>query len=66
MLRERLQWHTNIPTGIGSGRADIRYKAHALLHSERLTQPSWAAACSALSRTFTITGDLGTESRIPT
>ena len=63
-LRSKLQWHLNLPAGVGSGRADVRYKAHALLHSERLMQPSWSQACSALSSTFSITGDLGTESRL--
>ena len=55
-LQGKLRWHVNLPSGVGSGRADVRYKAHALLHGERLMQPTWKSA--ALART------LGTESRI--
>lgn len=61
-LAPKLKLQLNMPTGVGSGRADIRYKTHAAVHSERLTAPSWRGACELLSSTFTNTGDLGTES----
>ena len=64
MLSERLRWHVNLPTAVGSARADVRYKCHAVLHGERLFQPSWERACVALGSVFSITGDLGTESRL--
>ena len=63
LLRPRLQWRCNVPAGVGSGRADVTHKGHALLHSERLTQPSWRLAARALNNCFSITSDLGTESR---
>eukprot|EP00969_Alexandrium_andersonii_P190844 8431098-Alexandrium_andersonii.AAC.1 len=54
-----------MPVGVGSGRADLRYKVHALLHSQRLSTESWADAVCLLNSTFSWTGDLGTEARLP-
>eukprot|EP00969_Alexandrium_andersonii_P161791 7151059-Alexandrium_andersonii.AAC.1 len=54
-----------MPVGVGSGRADARYKVHALLHSERLASESWGDAVRLMNSTFSWTGDLGTESRLP-
>ncbi len=64
VLRAKLIKHLGMPTAIGSGRCDIRYKAHALIHGERLQQKSWKSALAALHGTFTYTCDLGTESRL--
>lgn len=48
--------------GIGSGRASLARKVHALTHSVKMQAPTWAAAADILSATVTWTGDLGTES----
>jgi len=50
-----------VPTGTGSGRSGLQYKAHATLHAQRLVTKSWSAACQMLNATFTNTGDMGTE-----
>eukprot|EP00969_Alexandrium_andersonii_P042588 1868470-Alexandrium_andersonii.AAC.1 len=54
-----------LPCAVGSGRADVRYKAHALCHSERLTSTSWSETLQLLNSTFSLTGDLGTERVLP-
>ena len=49
---------------VGSGRADVRYKLHSLVHSERLATLSWTSAVRKVNSAFTICGDMGTESRL--
>ncbi|CAK0800961.1 unnamed protein product, partial [Prorocentrum cordatum] len=62
-LRAVFKLRLNMPTAVGSGRADVRYKAHAMLHGERLTAPSWRAACSLSNSMFTLTGFRVTNGR---
>jgi hypothetical protein len=63
-LSPRLCLTQGVPTGLGSGRSKLRHKVQALLHATKLMTQTWPEACSLLSRTFSFTGDLGTESRI--
>ena len=53
------------PVGIGSGRASLAAKAHALCHATRLMTDSWRSVASLLNGVFSWTGDLGTESHFP-
>lgn len=50
---------------VGSGRADLRYKVHALVHSVRLVSNSWAFAVRMTNATFSVAGDMGTASLTP-
>ena len=50
------------PVGVGSGKASVRRKVHAVVHSERLQSVSWPAAVKMVNHNMTWTGDCGTES----
>lgn len=54
------------PTGTGGARNGIRYKTHALLHSNRLMTQSWQEAAERMCASFSNTGDLGTEPKFST
>ena len=54
----------NLPVAFGSGKAGIRNKLHALVHSERLFSWSWAATATRVSSSFCLMRDLGCESSI--
>jgi hypothetical protein len=54
-----------MPVAVGSGRADVRYKLHSLVHSQRIASCSWLSTVALVNSTFSITGDMGTESRLP-
>ena len=55
-----------VPTGLGSGRASVARKMHALAHSTRLYAPSWRHTAALLrDPTVAITGDQGVESLLP-
>ena len=61
-LQALLQLRQAVPTGVGSGRKDLVHKIHGMIHSARLTCPSWKATAAAISGTVTIVGDLGEAS----
>ena len=61
-LAALLPFRQGPPTAVGSGRASLRRKAHALCHSVHLESDSWPSAVRLLNSTVTFTGDLGTES----
>lgn len=61
-LPERLHRVAGVPTAVAAGRAGLRYKLRAMLHSMRLTSPTWAAVARLANSAFPSTGDLGTES----
>lgn len=50
-----------VPTAVGSGRASLQHKMHALVHAERLRQKSWGDTITAINATLTFTGDLGSK-----
>ncbi len=52
-----------VPCAVGSGRASVAHKVHAVFHSLRLVTNTLAEAVQALNSTLTFTGDLGTESQ---
>ena len=62
----RLRLTAGVPTAVGSGRAGLLRKLHALIHSARLVSPSWAAAVRLLNSTFSFCRDLGVESGLTT
>ena len=63
-LAKKLRLRLALPTAVGAGRAGIRHKLHSLVHGERMTSPSWPSAVTLMNSTFSITGDMGTESHI--
>lgn len=63
-LAPQLQLQQGVPTGVGSGRASLQHKVHALAHAERLRQVSWQRVAQAFNSTITFTGDLGVECKI--
>ena len=63
-LCAKLVMTEGVPCGVGSGKASLRHKLHALMHSHRLISSSWDEAIQLVASTCTWTGDLGTESRI--
>lgn len=63
-LAPLLQIRQAPPVALGSGRASLKHKTHAVLHGERLCSKSWQSAIQAVHSTLTWTGDLGTESGI--
>ena len=62
LLRKLLHLEQGAPTGVGSGRKDLKHKIHAWTHSEKLTAPSWKAAAKSMCSTFAIVGGLGEAS----
>ena len=50
------------PAAVGSGRAGLVHKVHAIAHSTRLAAPDWKTTCDMLNGTLTWTADLGVES----
>ena len=63
-LEKLLMLRQSLPVAVGSGKASLRHKLHALVHLEGMTSESWKSAAALLSSTFSFTGDLGTESHI--
>ena len=63
-LQPRLQLLPGVPTAVGSGRASVPHKIRTAAHSQRLEANSWAQVAVLMNSTFSLTGDLGTESRI--
>ena len=61
-LASSLVWKAGVPVVVGSGRASIRRKVHAVAHSERLKCKSWPDAVELPNAIVSWTGDLGTES----
>lgn len=49
---------------MGSGRASIVYKLHAVIHSLRLQTNSWRQAVCLVNSVLSWTGDLGTEQHV--
>ena len=62
ILSKRLQRVACVPTAVVAGRAGLRYKVRAMLHSIRLVSPSWMHTARLACSSFSNTGDLGTES----
>ena len=58
-LRSVLKLEQGTPVGIGSGKASLKYKMRACVHSVKLTAQSWMRACEQMCRTATWVGDLG-------
>ena len=54
-----------MPVAVGSGRADVRYKLHSIVHAEKLISKSWHSTVSMVNAMFSLCGDMGTESRLP-
>ncbi len=65
-LADKLELVEFPPAAVGSGRANLGCKFHALAHSTRLMAESWSEASQLLSCIVTFTGDLGTEARFHT
>eukprot|EP00969_Alexandrium_andersonii_P373430 15484024-Alexandrium_andersonii.AAC.1 len=65
VLVARLPIQAQVPTALGSGRANIFAKTHALIHACRMICPSWLACVRVLNSVVSFTGDLGPESRLP-
>ena len=63
-LSKSLRKVLSVPVAVGSGKAGIRHKLHALVHSERIYSWSLGAAAAMVSRSFSWTGDLGCESSV--
>ena len=63
-LQPRLQLLPGVPTAVGSGRASVPHKIRAVAHSQRLEVNSWGQVAVLMNSTFSLTGDLGTESRV--
>ena len=61
-LAESLCVVQGTPAAVGSGRAGLLHKVHALAHSTRLSAPDWKSTCDMLNGTLTWTADLGVES----
>ena len=61
-LSNILQWEQGPAVGVGSGKAGLFYKLHALLHARRLVSTSWEATAQSFHSTISFTGDLGVES----
>ena len=41
----------SVPARVGSGRKSVKYRAHALIHGQRLVSPSWAASEAVFNST---------------
>jgi hypothetical protein len=65
LLTKALQLVPQLPTALGSGRANIIAKCHCLAHACRLMTPSWKACAAYLNSSVSFTGDLGVESHLP-
>ena len=57
-----LKWEQGPAVGVGSGKAGLFYKLHALLHARRLVSSSWEATAQSFHSSISFTGDLGVES----
>ena len=63
-LASKLQIHQGVPAAVGSGRAGLKYKMHAVAHSMRLQTESWSSVVKLLNATWSWTGDLGVEASV--
>ena len=57
-----LEWQQGPCVGVGSGKAGLFYKLHALLHARRLISDSWDTVVATFHSSVAFTGDLGVES----
>ncbi len=57
-----LEARTGVSRSVGSGCAGLRDKMHVVCHAARMVSNSWKEAASRVSRVFSWTGDVGTES----
>ena len=55
-LSSMLTLEQGVPVGVGSGRKPLKYRAHAMMHAQRLVSPTWAASATILNSSVTITG----------
>ena len=62
LLSQHIVAEQEVPVTVGSGRAGVRSKVHALSHSMRLKAKSWRDVAELLNATVSWTGDLGVES----
>ena len=65
-IEQRFKRHVSPPTVLGSKRAQLSHKLHALLHSLFLENFTWTNVWRMLQRTVSLTTDLGTESGLAT
>ena len=61
-LSDILMWQQGPAVGIGSGKAGLFHKLHALLHARRLVSPSWESTVESFHQCIAFTGDMGIES----
>ena len=59
-LASKLQIHQGVPAAVGSGRAGLKYKMHAVAHSMRLQTESLSSVVKLLNATWSI-GDDGSD-----
>jgi hypothetical protein len=64
-LTNALRWVQSAPAGVGSGRCSLAAKVHSIVHATRLMCNTWQDSACLMNSCFSWTGDLGTESLIP-
>ena len=53
------------PTALGSKRASMPHRFHAVCHAVRLVSSTWEGCCQLISSQFSLVSDLGTERLVP-